>query len=124
MNRLRLTPFSTFFCVLLISIAASFSCKLKRETKLNSNPISVEIDEFSKSATCPDASVKEMIFKNKIVYFFDEGSCKVDLQSKVLDSDGKLIGYIGGFTGNTILLEEDFSHAKEKQVLWMKTANQ
>jgi hypothetical protein len=80
-----------------------------------------EINRFSISSTCKDASVKQLEFQGQAVFLFEEGTCVMDKECRVLAKNGKLLGQLGGFTGNTKILGEDFSKALFQKELWRKS---
>jgi len=97
-------------------------CKSSEKVEQTPKAIVQEINKFSASSTCKDASVKQMEFQEKTVFLFEEGTCLMDKESRVLDRNGKLLGQLGGFTGNTTILGEDFSKAVFQKELWRNTA--
>ena len=107
-----------------------FSCKTqksvpaaasqKAEGKGTSSGLDQRIKTFTATAPCPDASVKEMEFKGKLVYVFEPGTCARDMESKVLDAKGNELGMLGGLMGNTRIQGEDFSSARVLREVWRK----
>lgn len=94
------------------------ACKSRHRLEDIPNPIALEINRFSTTASCKDASVKQLKFQGQEVFLFEEGTCVMDKESRVLDKSGKLLGSLGGFTGNTNIQGEDFSKAVFQKELW------
>jgi len=107
----------------LFILLSAFLCGCKSAEKVEQTPkaIVMEINRFSASSSCKDASVKQMEFQGKPVFLFEEGTCVTDKESRVLDKNGKLLGQLGGFAGNTTILGDDFSKAVFQKELWRKT---
>lgn len=97
------------------------ACKSTRKVEALPKPIVQEINRFSISSTCKDASVKQLEFHGQAVFLFEEGTCVMDKECRVLAKNGKLLGQLGGFTGNTKILGEDFSKALFQKELWRKS---
>ncbi len=95
-------------------------CKSAEKVEQIPKAIVKEINKFSASSTCKDASVNQFEFQEKTVFVFEEGTCVMDKESRVLDKSGKLLGSLGGFTGNTSIQGEDFSKAVFQKALWRK----
>lgn len=108
--------------VLYILVSAFlFGCKSAEKVEQTPKAIVQEINKFSALSTCKDANVKQMEFQGKTVFLFEEGTCVMDKESRVIDRNGKLLGQLGGFTGNTTILGEDFSKAVFQKELWRNT---
>ncbi len=97
-----------------------YTCKSSEKIEKLPKAISQEINNFSASSTCSDASVKQMKFNDQIVFLFEDGTCAMDKESMVMDRNGKLLGYLGGFEGNTMILGKDFSEAAFQKLIWKK----
>jgi hypothetical protein len=82
--------------------------------------ITEKITLFEKESCEKGANVKEYTFHGQHVFVFDQGTCGADMTSEVVDADCKSLGYLGGFTGNTKILEEDFSNAIFVKTTWEK----
>ncbi|HQQ95265.1 MAG TPA: hypothetical protein PLQ93_11965 [Bacteroidia bacterium] len=96
------------------------SCKMSKEESRISKGLQHEVDAFSRASLCKDAEVKEMRFQSAAVFVFDEGTCIKDKESRVLNVEGKELGRLGGFSGNTLINHEDFSSAVPVKVIWRK----
>lgn len=78
-----------------------------------------EIKEFRKSSPCESGrDVSSYNFQEQIVFVFSPGNCGADLSAAVYDSQCNVLGYLGGFIGNTIINEEDFSKAEFIETIW------
>jgi hypothetical protein len=100
----------SLFNLLFLFTLASCTNYIGGNAKI-SDCLTEKIVEFEKNAPCNDVSVSEYIFQGKIVYTFEPGTCGADMQSVVYSEDCVIIGYLGGFIGNTIVNGEDFSKA-------------
>jgi hypothetical protein len=100
------------------------ACKSRQKVEAMPKPIIQEINRFSVSSTCKDASVKQLEFQGQAVFLFEEGTCMMDKESRVFNKNGKLLGQLGGFTGNTTILGEDFSKAVFQKELWRKSPSE
>ena len=63
-------------------------------------------------------NVKKYKFQGKTVYVFDQGTCGADFTSAVIDENCNILGYLGGFIGNTKIKNEEFSHAIMLKKVW------
>ncbi|MBL7901169.1 MAG: hypothetical protein JNK73_04170 [Bacteroidia bacterium] len=107
--------------LLILCCVWLMACKSIQNAEALPKPIVQEINRFSASSACKDASVKQLEFQGQAVFLFEEGTCVMDKESRVLDKNGKLLGHLGGFTGNTSILGEDFSNAQFQKELWRKS---
>ena len=83
--------------------------------------INDKIGVFKRTTPCNDAKVDEYLFQNELVFVFDEGTCVVDGSSDVYNSSCKLIGSLGGFTGNMEIQGINFSEkAVFQKTIWKK----
>ena len=88
-------------------------------THLLTDFIKERIAIFSKNAQCKTGSkVSAYLFKNKLVYVFEEGSCGADMTAPVFDKDCNKLGYLGGFVGNVTIQGTNFSEAVLQEVVW------
>lgn len=110
MNVIKL--FSIIYMGLFMSCSKSIS-----ETPACVND---KIADYSKSATCKDATVKEYNFQSQTVYVFEPGTCGADMTSAVINADCKTIGHLGGITGNTKINGTEFSSAVFVKIVWKK----
>ena len=96
---------------------------MKQETHALPNAIAEKITSFSSSATCNDARVDEKKYQGNVVYVFEEGTCVTDKETAVYASNGKLLGSLGGFAGNTQVNGADFSSAVLIKTVWSKPSD-
>lgn len=82
--------------------------------------VKTKIKDFNNSDVCSDANVKEYTFQEKTVFVFDPGTCGADMTAEVIDETCNTLGYLGGFSGNTKINEEDFSTALYIKTIWEK----
>ncbi len=84
------------------------------------NCLDMQIESFQSSGTAcsSGASVSEYTFQNRTVYVFSPGNCGADLSSEVLDRECRLIGMLGGISGNSEVNGEDFGTADLVRVVW------
>ena len=79
-----------------------------------------KINSFQKQNNCASAHVDEMNFQSKTVYVFDPGNCGADMTKDVINTDCKVIGSLGGITGNTKINSTEFATAKFVQTVWSR----
>ncbi len=104
-----------FLLLVLISILTFSSCQKK-----DIDCLTVLINDFEKHASCSESKVDEFDFNGKKVYLFNNSFCCCDYASDVYDSECKLLGFIGGIAGNSIIEGEDFTSAKYVKTIWKK----
>lgn len=97
------------------------TCKSHEKTGQLPKPIAQEINRFSAVSSCKDAKVKQYEFQGQNVFVFEDGTCVMDKESRVLDKKGNLLGYLGGFAGNTTILGVDFTKAMFVKEVWIKS---
>ncbi len=108
----------TQFIVIALAIVVFFACKKEDPNSLPSC-IDQKLVEFDFGGACPTgAKIDEFAFRGKTVFVFDPGTCGADLSSEVVDQNCNTLGYLGGFTGNTIIEGEDFSSAQFVRNHW------
>lgn len=106
--------------VFLLMVALT-SCSKPDIKKGTPDCVKDKINTFDREITCSDGvNVTEYTFQNKTVYVFNPGTCGADMSSEVIDTDCNTIGYLGGFSGNMIINNEDFSNAMYKGIIWEK----
>ena len=106
-----------FFSLLATSlILLSFQCGKGNPTFPTC--IQDKIPLFSSQACDSGATIKEYIFQNEHVFVFDFGPCGADMALPVLNSSCDTLGFLGGFVGNTIINNEDFSHGVYLSTVW------
>ncbi len=106
--------------LLLPALFIMITCKKDGIKKSTPDCVKLRIDEYTTSAPCDDAKVKEYLFQRKTVYVFEAGSCGADMTSTVINEQCNVLGHLGGVTGNTEINGEDFSNAKYKGTTWEK----
>lgn len=110
------------YIYLLIVVSFLFSaCAKKTHSTRATSPLQTEINNFEKNTTCESAKISEYEFQSQLVYVFDPGKCGADMTSNVTDKQGKSLGQLGGFIGNTQINGKDFSTAKFMKIVWKKT---
>ncbi len=114
----RLCKVFVFSPVLILLLL--YSCKSQKSSDSIPSAISKQISVFSNESTCKDAKVNEFKFQDQLVYVFEEGTCRYDKEINVYDRNGKLIGSLGGFAGNTIINGDDFNSAVLQRTVWQK----
>lgn len=93
--------------------------ELQKTAVLVNECIDEHIALFAKNAQCErGAKVSSYIFQGELVYVFKEGPCTADMHEPVLDQNCKIIGQLGGFLGNTLINEVNFSEAVFQEVVW------
>jgi hypothetical protein len=108
-------------CMAAAALILAFGCCSAQKTARKvPSVIKKQIAVFSKSASCNDAHVDEMLFQKAKVYLFDPGRCGADMTSDVYDAKGKLLGTLGGIRGNVMINGEDFDKAKKLRTVWVK----
>lgn len=108
----------SFLLVLLIFV---ISCSRKTSIDATKSKLQSEISLFKQNNNCASAKIMEYTFQSKLVYVLDPGKCGADMTSNVIDENGKSLGFLGGFTGNTVINGADFSEAKLLRTVWEKT---
>ena len=121
-KKLRVEDTSNYWLVLFFIVCTIFliSCRMKQEEGSLPNTIAEKITSFSSSSTCNDAHVDEKKYQNNVVYVFEEGTCVADKETTVYAANGKFLGSLGGFTGNTQINGADFSSAVFIKTVWSK----
>lgn len=121
-KKLSIEDTSNYWLVLFFIVCTIFliSCRIKQEERSLPNAIAQKISSFSSASTCNDARVDEKKYQNNVVYVFEEGSCVADKETNVYAADGKLLGSLGGFAGNTQINGADFSSAVFIKTVWNK----
>lgn len=104
----------------LLLLCASLMIACTTMKPVLSKCLEAEIKEYGLSTTCNDAKVDEYTFQGKLVYAFGPGTCGADMTTKVMTSDCKTLGYLGGIAGNTKINGEEFSTAKFVKTIWKK----
>lgn len=84
----------------------------------NSACLQKSIAAWSADVRCSDAFAAQYTFQGKKVYVLYHGSCGADMTDAVLDANCKLIGTLGGITGNMSINGEPFANATDKKVVW------
>ena len=115
-----MTPHSSFISFLVLLLYLSTSCS-KDDVPSDVPPcIRTLIRDFSKDdSTCDgSARVGEYRFEGQVVFAFDPGNCGADLGGNVYDSNCNVLGFLGGFTGNTKINGVEFSTATLIRVIW------
>jgi hypothetical protein len=105
---------------LLFFIFLWVACKKINVAQGTPRAIKKEIRKYEKSALCSDAHVDKYSFQNASVYVFEQGTCGADMQSAVYDYHGRLLGNLGGFTGNMTINGENFDSAVFEKTVWKK----
>jgi hypothetical protein len=79
-----------------------------------------EITEFSKEgmAQPTGASVCEYELNDNTIYVFYPGMLMYDAPARVTDAQGELLGYLGGYDGDMLINDEDFSNAAFIRTVW------
>lgn len=106
--------------IIILMLMISFTACKKIDVEKNT-PTCVEnlIQDFDKEQTCDtDVNVKKYTFQGTTVYVFDPGTCGADMTSEVIDFECNSIGFLGGFSGNTVINGEDFSNATLESITW------
>lgn len=80
--------------------------------------IQSKIPLFSSQASDSGATVKEYSFQNQHVYVFDFGPCGADMALPVLNASCDTLSYLGGFIGNTVINNEEFSQGVYLSTIW------
>ena len=97
-------------------ILVAFHCQ--KDTVPTPDCIQSKIPLFSSQACDSGATVKEYIFQSQHVFVFDFGPCGADMALPVLNSSCDTLGYLGGFIGNTVINNEEFSHSVFLSTIW------
>jgi hypothetical protein len=74
--------------------------------------------DLQKSGCNTGASLTEYTFQGKTVYCFNPGNCGADMAASVRDSNCTILGYLGGYDGNTKINGVDFATAVLVKVIW------
>jgi hypothetical protein len=77
-----------------------------------------KIGVFSTEACPSGATVKSYNFQSNTVYVFDFGPCGADMALPVLNNYCDTLGFLGGFSGNTIINNQDFASAEFLHTVW------
>jgi hypothetical protein len=79
-----------------------------------------KINDFKKTAICDhSASVALYTFQGKNTYLFSDGSCGADLGATVYSEECLSLGFLGGFSGNTLIQGVNFyNNAKFIKRIW------
>lgn len=76
------------------------------------------IAEWQAQGHCKHPFVEEYSFQDRKVFVLRHGTCGADMTDDVLDENCRLLGRLGGITGNTKINGEDFSAALGGKVIW------
>ena len=103
--------------IILVFIAVLTACEDTGPSYNTTDCIENKITSFEPE--CGEgAFVNEYQFRGQLLYLFNNGSCCCDIGHYVLSQSCDTLGLLEGFTGNTMILGEDFSHAVLKRELW------
>jgi hypothetical protein len=105
------------FLPVVFIVCFLFGCKKDEETPAC---MQSKINQLNAFACDHGAFVKQYKFQKNIVYTLYPGDCMSDAQSEVIDNNCNTMGYLGGFTGNTQINGEEFSHAVYLKTVWSK----
>ncbi len=106
--------------IFILSVTIFTACDKYRVPKETPDCIQNKIVEFDLTA-CDDGKVDEYTYQGVAVYVFDPGiECGNDLTTEVVLEDCTNLGYLGGFSGNTIINGENFSSAVFAKNIWRK----
>lgn len=105
-------------CVAILLLTQSCAPKTTGTAKATPRCLKETLEGLRREGCSKGASLKEYSFQNKTVYVFEPGNCGADMAAPVLDKRCERIGYLGGFTGNTIINGEDFGHARYIKTIW------
>lgn len=105
---------------MILGLLLLFSCQDLFDSPETPKCLGEQISAFDNGATCVDARVLEYEFQGDRVYVMDPGTCGADMPSPVLDFSCKVIGSLGGFSGNTKINGVEFSKARLVKVIWSK----
>lgn len=105
----------SLFCLSLVFLLA-FQC----DKENNEIPpcINNKIAAFSTEACPTGATIKSYYFQSNTVYVFDFGSCGADMALPVLNNNCDTLGFLGGFIGNTVINNQEFSTAEFVSLVW------
>jgi len=102
-----------FFSMLFIAIAG---CEDKGPIKNIPKCVASKVEGFLPA--CPASAIDEYYFQDEFVYVFDDQMCCCDYQGVVVNSQCDTLGYLGGFAGQTVINNEDFSKAVFQRTIW------
>lgn len=105
---------------LLLIVSVLNGCNKNKIEKGTPTCVKNKINDFEKSSTCGDASVKEYRFQGNTVYAFEPGTCGADMSTEVISSGCNSLGHLGGISGNTKINGEEFSNATFVKTIWEK----
>ena len=106
--------------ILLVLVIVFTGCHKSDNDKGTPGCVVEKIIDFSKSSTCNDIRVDEYIFQENTVYAFEPGTCGADMTTGIINSECKILGHLGGISGNTKINGENFSNATFIKTIWKK----
>lgn len=87
-----------------IFILAGTSCEKKRVEIPVKFCIDHSISQFKKEKACAKGAKVDLYrFSGREVYVFISGDCVYDMPYEVRDQECRILGYLGGFSGNVII---------------------
>jgi hypothetical protein len=104
--------------LVLICTAVYLMVACKKSVTNTPACIVAKIETFKDECCASSATVKKYRFQGGNVYVFDQGNCGADFTSEVIDENCNILGYLGGFIGNTKIKNEEFSHAIMLKEVW------
>jgi len=106
--------------LILFLAIATISCNKLDIEKGTPRCIKKKIKDINDKTTCSGTKVDEYTFQGNTVYAFENGFCGGERTTLIFDSDCKVIGNMGGLTGNTQVNGESFSNATFIKTIWEK----
>lgn len=111
------TSIKLFYTVLLFCL---FTLSCKKEYYIP-DCIATQIEQIKINNVPGEASIKEYLFQNQIVFYIDPGSMYYDQAYDVINTNCDKIGQLIGFTGNKIINGMDFyKNAKLVRIVWKR----
>ena len=102
----------------LLAMMILFGCEKYNPAANTPECVADSIKDFSKDAWCEDIKIEEYLFQGGYVYCYDPGTCVNDMDTKVVDANCNVLGYLGGFSGNDIINGESFTSAQFIRTVW------
>ena len=103
------------FLPVILTVGFLFGCEKDEEVP---GCMQAKINQLNGFACNEGAWVKQYKFQGEIVYALYPGDCIADATTEVIDDDCNTMGSLGGFTGNTQINGEEFSHAIYLSTVW------
>lgn len=106
--------------VIAALLIGAFACTKEPESAV-STCIQDELRIFDENLACTNAIVLRYDFMGNNVYTFDRGDCSYVDSITVYDEECNIMGYLGGYLGNSTISGVDFyQEADLKATVWSK----